>query len=99
MVRAVDVLSGVLSGAAPEPARRVVASRVLRAVEERLFPLHEEPVGAQTPAGGLSGGPGPFHVLTPEFEQPMRQRVAGPARPRSPASAAASSQDRPGLRA
>ncbi|MEU5772780.1 hypothetical protein ABZ819_05675 [Streptomyces venezuelae] len=42
MVRAVDVLSGVLSGAAPEPARRVVATRALLAVEELVFPLHEE---------------------------------------------------------
>ncbi|MFD4611351.1 XRE family transcriptional regulator [Streptomyces sp. NPDC058440] len=42
VVRAVDVLSGVLSGAVPEPARRVVASRALLAVEELLFPMHEE---------------------------------------------------------
>ncbi|MER7099017.1 helix-turn-helix domain-containing protein [Streptomyces humidus] len=42
VVRAVDVLSGVLSGAVPEPARRVVASRALLAVEELVFPMHEE---------------------------------------------------------
>ncbi|MFF7449792.1 MULTISPECIES: XRE family transcriptional regulator [unclassified Streptomyces] len=47
VVRAVDVLSGVLSGAAPEPARRVVASRALLAVEELIFPLHEELVLAE----------------------------------------------------
>ncbi|WP_249938727.1 helix-turn-helix domain-containing protein [Streptomyces mirabilis] len=42
VVRAVDVLSGVLNGAVPEPARRVVASRALLAVEELVFPMHEE---------------------------------------------------------
>ncbi|WP_250402869.1 helix-turn-helix domain-containing protein [Streptomyces cellostaticus] len=47
VVRAVDVLSGVLSGAAPEPARRVVASRALLALEELVFPLHEELVLAE----------------------------------------------------
>jgi hypothetical protein len=47
VVWAVGVLSGVLSGAAPEPARRVVASRALLAVEEWLFPLHEELVLAE----------------------------------------------------
>ncbi|WEH37786.1 XRE family transcriptional regulator (plasmid) [Streptomyces sp. AM 4-1-1] len=47
VVRAVDVLSGVLSGAVPEPARRVVASRALLAVEECLFPMHEELVLAE----------------------------------------------------
>ncbi|MER5549810.1 XRE family transcriptional regulator [Streptomyces sp. NPDC002589] len=47
VVRAVDVLSGVLSGAVPEPARRVVASRALLAVEEWVFPMHEELVLAE----------------------------------------------------
>ncbi|CAL9653145.1 hypothetical protein [Streptomyces sp. enrichment culture] len=47
VVRAVDVLSGVLSGATPEPARRVVASRALLAIEELVFPLHEELVLAE----------------------------------------------------
>ncbi|MGW7200248.1 helix-turn-helix domain-containing protein [Streptomyces chryseus] len=42
VVRVVDVLSGVLSGAVPEPARRVVASRALLAVEQWVFPMHEE---------------------------------------------------------
>ncbi|MFE2271441.1 helix-turn-helix domain-containing protein [Streptomyces lavendulae] len=47
VVRVVDVLSGVLSGARPEPARRVIASRALLAVEEWLFPMHEELVLAE----------------------------------------------------
>ncbi|MFC5639397.1 hypothetical protein [Streptomyces bullii] len=55
VVRAVDVLSGVLSGAAPEPARRVVASRALLAVEEWLFPLHEELVVAENADAAAQG--------------------------------------------
>ncbi|MCL3999175.1 helix-turn-helix domain-containing protein [Streptomyces lavenduligriseus] len=47
VVRVVDVLSGVLSGAIPEPSRRVVASRALLAVEQWLFPVHEDLVLAE----------------------------------------------------
>ena len=42
VVRAVDVLGGVLSGAAPEPVREIIASRVLLEIEQLLFPAHEE---------------------------------------------------------
>ncbi|WNI19987.1 helix-turn-helix domain-containing protein [Actinacidiphila sp. ITFR-21] len=44
VVRAVDVLSGVVSGTRPEPARRVIASRAILAVEQ---PMHEELVLAE----------------------------------------------------
>ena len=47
VVRAVDVLSGVLGGARAEPARRVIASRALLAVEQWVFPMHEELVLAE----------------------------------------------------
>ncbi|MFD8947542.1 helix-turn-helix domain-containing protein [Streptomyces xanthophaeus] len=47
VVRAVDVLSGVLSGTVTEPARRIVASRALLAIEESVFPVHEELVLAE----------------------------------------------------
>jgi len=47
VVRVVDVLSGVLSGAVPGPARRIVAARVLLAVEQCVFPMHEELVLAE----------------------------------------------------
>ncbi|WP_234315846.1 XRE family transcriptional regulator [Streptomyces sp. NRRL F-5527] len=55
VVRAVDVLSGVLSGAAPEPARRIVASRALLAVEELVFPMHEELVLAENADAAAQG--------------------------------------------
>ncbi|WP_432137188.1 helix-turn-helix domain-containing protein [Streptomyces sp. bgisy154] len=42
VVRAVDVLCGVLSGAPVEPARQVIASRALAQIELQLFPMHEE---------------------------------------------------------
>ncbi|MGW2548401.1 hypothetical protein ACWC5I_47995, partial [Kitasatospora sp. NPDC001574] len=42
VVRAVDVLCGVLSGAAADPARRVIAARALLVIEQHLFPAHEE---------------------------------------------------------
>lgn len=56
VIRAVDVLSGVLSGAAPEPARRVVASRALLGVEELVFPLHEELVLTENADAAAWGG-------------------------------------------
>ncbi|OEJ49453.1 hypothetical protein [Streptomyces agglomeratus] len=57
-VRVVDVLSGVLSGAASEPARRVVASRALLAVEEWVFPMHEELVLAENAGAAARGATG-----------------------------------------
>jgi len=42
VVRAIDVLSGVLSGAAAEAARQIIAARVLLVIEQQLFPAHEE---------------------------------------------------------
>ncbi|MET8682347.1 helix-turn-helix transcriptional regulator [Streptomyces sp. NPDC004647] len=47
VVRAVDVLSGVLSGTGAEPPRRIIASRALLAVEQLVFPMHEELVLAE----------------------------------------------------
>ncbi|MEK2479488.1 helix-turn-helix transcriptional regulator [Streptomyces noursei] len=47
VVRAVDVLAGVLSGAAVDSARQVIASRVLLVIEEQVFSMSEELVLAE----------------------------------------------------
>lgn len=47
VVRAVDVLCGVLSGAAVEAAPCIIASRALLVIEQQVFPLHEDLVLAE----------------------------------------------------
>jgi hypothetical protein len=44
VLRAVDVLSGVLSGAEVEAARRIIASRALLVIEQHVFTMHEDQV-------------------------------------------------------
>ncbi|AJC62157.1 hypothetical protein GZL_p00227 (plasmid) [Streptomyces sp. 769] len=48
VVRAVDVLAGVLSGAAVDSARQVIASRVLLVIEQQVFSMSEESVLAES---------------------------------------------------